>query len=135
MPEGAIKIAVTQRPKGAVHLCHGDIFLAFDKAIKQVKANYLLHTITGGTVKAQNVKFKLRVLYDINEKSLEVSEGIHVDKLGKLLVSETETIEMWGKDIHAGKVHPKFGTRWPARRGVLVSTGGSHPHLQGLHAM
>ena len=38
-----------------------------------------------------------------------VSEGTHVDKLGKLLVSETETIEVWGKDIHAGKVHPKLG--------------------------
>ena len=39
LPEGAEEIGITQRPKGSVHLCQGEIFLAFNKVAELIKAN------------------------------------------------------------------------------------------------
>ena len=88
-------------PMGSVHLCQGEIFLAFDKLTKHVKANSLLLTILGGTVKAQNRNIEPHVPYNIDEKSL-VLEGKTLDKLSKLLSG----VGVWGKEVRNGKVFP-----------------------------
>ena len=85
-----------------MHLCQGEIFLAFKKVTKHVKANSILLTIMGGTVKAQNRNIEPHVPYNIDEKSL-ILDGIHVDKLSKHL---SEAMHVWGKEVRKGKVVP-----------------------------
>ena len=118
-PEGAEEIGITQRPKGSVHLCQGEIFLAFTKEAKLIKANTPLLTIFRGTVNSANRNTEPHVPYTIDEKCM-VLEGLHVDKLSKHI---SDGMTVWGKDIKERERLAQNGRRWPSHRLALASTG------------